>query len=60
MSTVLHQTQPQVATHDSIHQTPDLNQRHVKHSLAIFHIDLRYVFELILHPQTLLQYLHFQ
>lgn len=43
MSTLLHQTQPQVATQDHIHQTPDLNQRHMKHNLAVFHIDLRYV-----------------
>ncbi|KAK1895897.1 ETS domain containing transcription factor ERF-like [Dissostichus eleginoides] len=38
---MLHQTQPQVATQDHIHQTPDLYQRHMKHNLAIFHIDLR-------------------
>lgn len=50
MSTMLHQTQPQVATQDHIHQTPYLDQRHMKHNLAIFHIDLRYVFELLLRP----------
>lgn len=60
MSTVLHQTQPQVATQDNIHQTPDLYQRHIKHNLAILHFDLRYVFELTLRPQTLMQYLKFQ
>lgn len=43
MSTLLHHTQPQVATQDHIHQTPDLCQRHMKHNLAIFHIDLMYV-----------------
>lgn len=50
MSTMLHQTQPPVATQGSIYQTPDLNQRHMKQRLAIFHIDSRYVFELILDP----------
>lgn len=56
---MLHQTQPQVATQDHIHQTPDLSQRHIKHNLAIFHIDLRYVFEIMLHSQTLMQYSNF-
>ena len=44
MSTMLHQTQPQVATQDHIYQTPDLYQRHMKPNLSIFHIDLMYVF----------------
>ncbi len=60
MSTVLHQTLPQVATQDNIHQTPDLYPRHMKYNLAVFHIDLRYVFELILRFWILMQYLHFQ
>ncbi|KAK5921844.1 hypothetical protein CgunFtcFv8_019166 [Champsocephalus gunnari] len=38
---MLHQTQPQVAIQDHIHQTPDRYQTHMKHNLAIFHIDLR-------------------
>jgi len=46
MSTTLHQTQPQVAIQEPIHQTPYLHQRHMKHNLAAFHIDLRYHFEL--------------
>ena len=50
MSTDLHQTEPRVALPESINQTPDLNQRNMKHSFAIFHIDLRYVFELMMPP----------
>lgn len=38
----------QLATQDYVHQTPDLNQNHIKHNLAIFHIDLRYVSVVIL------------
>ncbi|KAI4811519.1 hypothetical protein KUCAC02_014413 [Chaenocephalus aceratus] len=38
---MLHQTQPQVAIQDHIHQTPDRYQTHMKHNLAIFHIDSR-------------------
>lgn len=43
-----HHVASDTASGGHIHQTPDLYQRHMKHNLAIFHIDLKYHFELML------------